>query len=115
MADVKDEDALAFMQKVTTPPRQNPPRVAAALRGAARVDVDTPTGKVAAWRLGDGPAVLLSHGWSGDNSTWNTLIEALAARGRAVVAVDHPGHGLSADAFCTRGAAGDALRAVAAS
>ena len=33
----------------------------------------------AAWRVGDGPAVLLVHGWGDDNSLWAPLIDALAS------------------------------------
>lgn len=108
-----ERDARAFMARVTTPPRHEPRRIAPALAEATRTDIETSSGTVATWRLGEGPAVILAHGWSTDNSTWEPLIRALAGRGRAVVAVDHPGHGLSADAHCTRRSAGAALAEVA--
>ena len=50
---------------------------------------------IAAWRLGAGPAVLLVHGWEDDHSLWTPLIDQLAPIGRAVVALDLPGHGFS--------------------
>jgi pimeloyl-ACP methyl ester carboxylesterase len=112
--DKLEQDARDFMAWVTTPPRHEPRRVAPSLANAKRTDVETSSGRVAAWRLGEGPAVILAHGWSSDNSSWERLISALAARGRAVVAVDHPGHGLSANAHCTRRSAGRALVEVAA-
>lgn len=112
--DKLDQDARDFMASVTTPPRREPRRVAPALANAKRTDVETSSGRIAAWRLGEGPAVILAHGWSSDNSSWDHVIRALAARGRAVVAVDHPGHGLSANAHCTRRSAGTALVEVAA-
>lgn len=45
---------------------------------------------------GEGPAVLLVHGWGGHAGQFHALIEALVAQGRRVVAFDHPGHGRSA-------------------
>jgi len=59
------------------------------------MEIDTPFGAVAAWRLGEGPAVLLVHGWEDDNALWGPAIEAFAAWGRPVVAIDLPGHGFS--------------------
>ena len=47
------------------------------------------------WRLGEGPAVLLVHGWEDDNALWGPMIDRLLANGRAVVALDLPGHGFS--------------------
>jgi len=55
----------------------------------------TPFGEVAAWKLGTGPAVLMVHGWEDDNSLWGPAIDLFAAWGRAVVAIDLPGHGFS--------------------
>ena len=112
--DKLEQDARDFMAWVTTPARHEPRRIAPALSSALRTDVETASGRVAAWRLGEGPAVILAHGWSSDNFSWNHVIAALAARGTAVVAVDLPGHGLSGNAHCTRRSAGRALVEVAA-
>jgi len=45
---------------------------------------------------GDGPAVLLVHGWGGHAGQFHALITELVAEGRRVIAFDHPGHGRSA-------------------
>lgn len=44
--------------------------------------------------VGEGPAVLLLHGFTGSKANWATLIDALADTHR-VIAVDLPGHGES--------------------
>lgn len=50
---------------------------------------------VAAWRWGEGPAVMLVHGWEDDHRCFDALIVALRARDIAVVAFDLPAHGQS--------------------
>lgn len=49
--------------------------------------------RVAAWRWGSGPTVLLVHGWEGRGSQLGALVEPLVAAGLSVVAFDAPGHG----------------------
>lgn len=44
--------------------------------------------------VGEGPAVLLLHGFTGSKADWTTVLEALAGAYR-VIAVDLPGHGES--------------------
>ena len=58
-----DDEARALLKDVMTPKRRARVRLAEPLRDAQSVEIDTPHGKVAAWRLGEGPAVLLVHGW----------------------------------------------------
>jgi pimeloyl-ACP methyl ester carboxylesterase len=45
--------------------------------------------------VGEGPAVLLLHGWTGFKEAWGDLPESLAAAGMRAVAVDLPGWGQS--------------------
>lgn len=83
-------------QKFFPPPRRRTvPRVAEPLRAVDITEITGPQGRVAAWRLGEGPAVLLVHGWEDDNALWTPMIDALTARGHAIVAFDNPAHGLS--------------------
>ncbi|MGQ0714021.1 MAG: alpha/beta fold hydrolase [Gemmatimonadaceae bacterium] len=53
------------------------------------------TRRLAAWTWGDGPRVLLAHGWEGTARDMVPIANALAARGRSVTVFDMPAHGLS--------------------
>jgi pimeloyl-ACP methyl ester carboxylesterase len=44
---------------------------------------------------GDGPPLLLLHGFADSADTWRSVLAALARRGRRVLAVDLPGFGLA--------------------
>jgi pimeloyl-ACP methyl ester carboxylesterase len=59
---------------------------------------------------GEGPAVVLTHGFVADTSTWSLVGPMLVARGFRVIAYDHRGHGQSAAA----GSAGYGFEAWAA-
>lgn len=52
-------------------------------------------GDLVAWTWGQGPRVLLVHGWEGRGSQLGKLIDPLTAVGFQVVAFDGPGHGAS--------------------
>lgn len=49
-----------------------------------------------AWRWGQGPVVLLVHGFEGNRTQFAAIVEALVGRGFAAVALDVPAHGESA-------------------
>ncbi len=53
--------------------------------------------KVFEW--GEGPVVLLVHGWSGRALQFESLIRTLLKQGYKVVAFDHKGHGDSSSGF----------------
>jgi pimeloyl-ACP methyl ester carboxylesterase len=112
MTDI-DERALELLGLMTAPARRTPPRVARQLEAARSVRVDTPHGWVPAWRLGEGPATLLVHGWEDDHCLWTRTIDALAARSMPVVAFDLPGHGGAEGSACYSFEAADAVLAVA--
>ncbi len=89
-----DSEAHALLD--TLGPKRRPrPRLAPPLMDSDLTELETPAGPIAAWRLGQGRALLLVHGWNDDNCLWAPLIEKAQAYGRAVVALDLPGHGLS--------------------
>jgi len=108
-----DEQAHALLKEVMTPKRRARQRIAEPLRDAEQVEIETPAGKIAAWRHGAGPAVLLVHGWQDDNSLWSPLISALAELGIASVAFDLPGHGFSEGETCPPSVAAAALQQIA--
>jgi pimeloyl-ACP methyl ester carboxylesterase len=78
-----------------TPPRPRPSRGEAVLARGERFDVRVDGRRVTAWRLGEGPSVLLLHGWGGRAAQLTAFIAPLRARGFSVVALDAPGHGAS--------------------
>ena len=68
---------------------------------------------VKAWRWGEGPAVILVHGWEGRGSQLGALIEPLVDAGMSVVTYDAPGHGDSGGSRLYLTDAADAFAAVA--
>lgn len=101
-----------FMTFVLTPRRRARPRLAEAFRAAEDFDVAGPSGIISAWRLGEGPAILCVHGWEDDHALWGPFIDLCAQVGRAVVALDLPGHGFSEGEICPAPDAATAIRAV---
>jgi len=51
--------------------------------------------RLSAWAFGEGPTVLLSHGWESQASHWGAWIGALVQEGFRVVVWDQPAHGRS--------------------
>ena len=65
--------------------------------GASRLDISTPNGNLAAWRIGpiDAPAIILCHGWGGRGAQLRGFVTPLLNDGYQVVFFDHLGHGMS--------------------
>ncbi len=108
-----DEQARLLLNEVMTPRRRVRTRIAEPLRDVQAVEVNTSVGAVAAWRLGEGPAVLCVHGWQDDNALWSPLLQALAELGIAAVVLDLPGHGFSKGEICSPLGAAEAIECVA--
>lgn len=73
-----------------------------------------PTGTLAGRRFGEGPTVLLLHGWDGRATQFASWVAPLQARGFCVVAFDAPGHGDSDGRSSHVGLLARGLEAVAA-
>ncbi|MBM3554702.1 MAG: alpha/beta hydrolase [Alphaproteobacteria bacterium] len=56
---------------------------------------------LAVWEWGEGPAVLLVHGWEDDHHALASFVPALLDRGFRVVAFDLPAHGASSGRLAT--------------
>jgi len=54
-----------------------------------------------AWSWGEGPTVVLAHGWEGRGSQMGALALALAGAGYRAVALDGPAHGASGRRLCS--------------
>ena len=101
---VSEDLGSGLAERLFTTPRRHPrpDRERAVLAGGTRFDVDVVlrsprwsgrTTRVAAWRWGIGPTVLLVHGWEGRGSQLGALVAPLVAAGLSVVAFDAPAHG----------------------
>ncbi|MEO8585699.1 MAG: alpha/beta fold hydrolase [Acidobacteriota bacterium] len=70
-------------------------------------------GDLVAWSWGEGPRVLLVHGWGGHAGRLTSFVDPLVAAGLSVVAFDAPGHGKSPGRWCTLPDFVEAILAVA--
>ncbi len=69
--------------------------------------------RLAAWSWGEGPAVLLVHGWNGRATQLGAFVEPLVASGLRAVAFDHVGHGDSSGSSTTIPQMAEAIATVA--
>lgn len=84
---------MMFFMPPRIPPRQ---RELDILDRADTVTLGPAERPVAAYTWGEGPAVLLVHGWGGHAGHLAAFVDPLLAAGFRAVAVDLPGHGRSA-------------------
>ncbi|MDB5813823.1 MAG: alpha/beta hydrolase fold protein [Rhodocyclales bacterium] len=92
------------------PPRRTPEQVAQAfltprqferpplpdwLAEARRFEADGPIGKIAGRLIGEGPCVILLHGWEGSPTDFAAFVPPLLDAGLSVLALDLPAHGAS--------------------
>lgn len=97
-----------------TPPRHAvPPREREALAGAVPFEVRLGRIGLRAWRLGEGPAVLLCHGWGGRGAQILSLGQPLREAGFSLVTYDAPAHGRSGGRLASVPVFAEAIAAVA--
>jgi pimeloyl-ACP methyl ester carboxylesterase len=90
-----EEIALgAVLTVASRPPRMEMSDEAAAALNTG-IGLATAPGAIPAWSWGDGPNVLLVHGWGGRAAQMASIAQSLAARGYRTVAFDVAGHGAS--------------------
>lgn len=84
-----------FFRRMMLNPRRHvrPPSVLAMADADQRIDLGD---GLVAWRWGEGPVVVLVHGFEGNRAQFGAIIEELVERGFAAVALDVPAHGESA-------------------
>ena len=93
-----------------------PPREQEAMTGATPFEVRAGVStRLRAWSWGDGPLVILMHGWEGRGSQMAVFAAPLAKAGFCVVTFDAPAHGASTGRKSSLPHFTWALRAVAAS
>ncbi len=85
-----------FFEAFLRPPRIQPPaREIAWLRRSESHAWQVDGRRLSGFSRGEGPVVLLVHGWAGRSSQMGAFIEPLVACGFRVVGVDLPAHGAS--------------------
>jgi pimeloyl-ACP methyl ester carboxylesterase len=89
------------LRRARTPPPGRPFRI------------DAGRERLVAWDIGEGPTILLVHGWNGHAGQMRPFVAPLVDAGFHVVAFDHPGHGESTGDRATLPDFADAVRAVA--
>jgi pimeloyl-ACP methyl ester carboxylesterase len=77
-----------------------------------RFEVASRHGRLAAWGFGEGPIVLLVHGWNGRGSQLAAFVDPLVAAGFRPVMFDAPGHGDTAGTASSLPEFADAVDAV---
>ena len=89
--------ARRLTQKLfTTPPRHAPSAAErAVLRQACPFAFESDGMKLQGWAWGEGPAILLAHGWGGRGGQLHAFVGPLLEEGYSVLAFDGPGHGRS--------------------
>ena len=91
-ADIESQAQTAFQQFIT--PRRTPPRERDREWLQRGTSWHLQNGlAVTAW--GEGPTILLLHGWEGRGTSFTAFIPPLLAAGFRVVALDGPAHGAS--------------------
>lgn len=76
-------------------PRSRKPDLSKLPNGIRKFKIDTKQGALAGYQLGNGPAVVLVHGWSGGAYQFFPLMRGLAQIGFRAIAFDHFAHGHS--------------------
>jgi predicted alpha/beta hydrolase family esterase len=85
-----------FIRLFFSPPRfPFPAQEKAIIREAKKFFVSLPGKKVQCYAWGEGPIVLLVHGWAGRASQFRNFIPFLTNAGYQVIAFDAPAHGLT--------------------
>ncbi|MDF2489216.1 MAG: hydrolase [Pseudomonas sp.] len=94
LGHVLPEHVAGTMRKAFMTPRNLPPRPWE-LPLLARAERITLRFGLSALRWGQGPTVLLIHGWEGRPTQFASLIETLVEKGHTVVSLEGPAHGRS--------------------
>ena len=104
-----------LMEQFLTPQRRGTsPREQAFRESAQVLSIPHNGSELAGYAWGEGPTVLLVHGWEGRASNLRPFVAPLVQRGFRVVAFDLPGHGASPGTQTDLVDAGRAIRAAIA-
>ena len=114
---VAPELAVRWTRRLFLTPRRHrlPERERLWLDGAERGEIRFGDGRLATWSWGEGPPVVLVHGWEGRGAQLGAFVRPLADAGFRVVAFDGPAHGASSGRTTNLLEMSEAIRAVVAS
>jgi len=93
--------------------RQRPDAEREVLARGERLSLGRGRDRMVAWRWGEGPAVLLAHGWGGCAGQMTPFVAPLVAAGFGVLAHDAPAHGQSPGWAASIPAFADAIARIA--
>jgi Serine aminopeptidase, S33 len=82
------------------------------LAEATPISLNVDGSRLAGYRAGDGPTVLLVHGWSDRAASLGAFVGPLVERGFTVVGIDLPGHGDSPGGRTNAFAMAETLRGI---
>lgn len=105
-----DAWASALFFRTRRPARLRDPQAAGL--AAHRFDLHVGGRRLSTWDWGEGPTVLLAHGWNGQAAQLEALVAPLVASGHYVVAFDQPGHGRSQGVSTNASEMADAIVAI---
>jgi pimeloyl-ACP methyl ester carboxylesterase len=91
---------------------QRPAREHGWLLDSERVRFTAAGESIVGWTWGEGPTVLLMHGWEGRGSQLGAFVRPLVQLGHKVIAVDGPGHGQSSGSLASPVNFADTIEAV---
>ncbi|MFH2008222.1 MAG: alpha/beta fold hydrolase [bacterium] len=104
-------DLITYLLSTTWRPKR-PLRENETLRDAIPVGVQLGGTRLSALQWGEGPVVILAHGWNGRGTQLGAFVRPLVDRGYRVVAFDAPGHGETPGHRCTMASIADSITAV---
>lgn len=94
-----DDDLKPILDTLLVPRRRA--AVASSAAWTSRHVLARTDGDLVWWSAGDGPIVMLVHGWEGTHADLDAFVEPLVARGFRVVAADSCAHGESGGAIAS--------------
>lgn len=91
------ETTIRALEKIfLTPKRYEAPKIERDFLATGQaLKIPFRDSSLAAWSWGDGPTVVLMHGWSGRGGQMHSFVTPLVEAGFSVVVVDGPAHGAS--------------------
>lgn len=95
MTAVRPHDFDDLVQSMLTPNRRAAPMRPFPARQAQSQWIDGPQDRLHVRVAGEGPSVLLVHGWGGRSEDLGAVAASLVERGHRVIAIDLPAHGES--------------------